>query len=291
MSSSITKIFAGTEFKAFQDKVIKAIVVPNGAAQGRKFFDNMTEFAVEEQGAKGLAWTKIDENNAPQGGIAKFITEDILKGLEEKLGAKSGDSIFFIADKLETAQKIAGQVRIELGNRLDLLEKNVYRFCFIVDFPMYEYNEDEGKVDFNHNPFSMPQGGMEALENKDPLDILAYQYDLVCNGYEMASGAVRNHDPKLMVKAFEIAGYSEKTVEEKFGALYKAFKYGTPPHAGAAPGLDRMVMLIANTQNIREVIAFPKNKKARDAMMNAPSRVEDKQLKDVHIKIDEFVEK
>lgn len=286
-----TKIFAGTEFKAFQDKIIKVIVVPNGAAQGRKFFDNMTEFAVEEQGAKGLAWTKIDENNAPQGGIAKFITEDILKGLEEKLGAKSGDSIFFIADKLETAQKIAGQVRIELGNRLDLLEKNVYRFCFIVDFPMYEYNEDEGKVDFNHNPFSMPQGGMEALENKDPLDILAYQYDLVCNGYEMASGAVRNHDPKLMVKAFEIAGYSEKTVEEKFGALYKAFKYGTPPHAGAAPGLDRMVMLIANTQNIREVIAFPKNKKARDAMMNAPSRVEDKQLKDVHIKIDEFVEK
>lgn len=286
-----TKIFAGTEFKAFQDKTIKAIVVPNGATQGRKFFDNMTEFAVEEQGAKGLAWTKIDENNAPQGGIAKFITEDILKGLEEKLGAKSGDSIFFIADKLETAQKIAGQVRIELGNRLDLLEKNVYRFCFIVDFPMYEYNEDEGKVDFNHNPFSMPQGGMEALENKDPLDILAYQYDLVCNGYEMASGAVRNHDPKLMVKAFEIAGYSEKTVEEKFGALYKAFKYGTPPHAGAAPGLDRMVMLIANTQNIREVIAFPKNKKARDAMMNAPSRVEDKQLKDVHIKIDEPVEK
>lgn len=286
-----TKIFAGTGFKAFQDKIIKAIVVPNGAAQGRKFFDNMTEFAVEEQGAKGLAWTKIDENNAPQGGIAKFITEDILKGLEEKLGAKSGDSIFFIADKLETAQKIAGQVRIELGNRLDLLEKNVYRFCFIVDFPMYEYNEDEGKVDFNHNPFSMPQGGMEALENKDPLDILAYQYDLVCNGYEMASGAVRNHDPKLMVKAFEIAGYSEKTVEEKFGALYKAFKYGTPPHAGAAPGLDRMVMLIANTQNIREVIAFPKNKKARDAMMNAPSRVEEKQLKDVHIKIDEFVEK
>ena len=282
-----TEIFAGTEFKAFQDKTIKAIVVPNGAAQGRKFFDSMTEFAVEEQGAKGLAWTKIDENNMPQGGIAKFITEDILKGLEEKLGAKIGDSIFFIADKLETAQKIAGQVRIELGNRLDLLEKNVYRFCYIVDFPMYEYNEDEGKVDFNHNPFSMPQGGMEALETKDPLDILAYQYDLVCNGYEMASGAVRNHDPKLMVKAFEIAGYTEKNVEEKFGALYKAFKYGTPPHAGAAPGLDRMVMLIANTQNIREVIAFPKNKKARDAMMNAPSRVEEKQLKDVYIKIEE----
>ena len=281
-----TEIFKGTEFNAFKDKTIKAIVVPNGAAQGRKFFDNMTEFAVEEQGAKGLAWTKIDENNTTQGGIAKFVTEDVLKGLEEKLGAKQGDSIFFIADKLEIAQKIAGQVRIELGNRLDLLEKNTYKFCFIVDFPMYEYNEDEQRIDFNHNPFSMPQGGMEALENKNPLEILAYQYDLVCNGYEMASGAVRNHDPKLMVKAFEIAGYSEKTVEEKFGALYKAFKYGTPPHAGAAPGLDRMVMLIANTQNIREVIAFPKNKKARDIMMNAPSRVEDKQLKDVHVKID-----
>ena len=282
-----TELFKDSEFNAFKDKTIKAIVVPNGAAQGRKFFDSMTEFAVEEQGAKGLAWTKIDENNTPQGGIAKFITEDILKGLEEKLGAKAGDSIFFVADKLQTAQKIAGQVRIELGKRLDLIEKNTYKFCFIVDFPMYEYNEEEGKIDFNHNPFSMPQGGMEALENKDPLDILAYQFDLVGNGYEMASGAVRNHDPKLMVKAFEIAGYSEKNVEEKFGALYKAFKYGTPPHAGAAPGLDRMIMLIADTQNIREVIAFPKNKKARDAMMNAPSRVEEQQLKDVHIKIDE----
>ena len=281
-----TTIFRNTEFNAFKEKTIKAIVVPNGATIGRKFFDSMTEFAVEEQGAKGLAWIKIDENNVAQGGIAKFVTDEVLKDLEEKLGAKQGDSIFFIADKLETAQKIAGQIRIELGNRLDLLEKNTYRFCFIVDFPMYEYNEDEQKIDFNHNPFSMPQGGMEALENKDPLDILAYQYDLVCNGYEMASGAVRNHDPKLMVKAFEIAGYSEKTVEEKFGALYKAFKYGTPPHAGAAPGLDRMVMLIANTQNIREVIAFPKNKKARDVMMNAPSRVEEQQLKDVHIKVD-----
>ena len=281
-----TEIIKDTEFNAFKGNVVKAIVVPNGASQGRKFFDNMTEFAVQEQKAKGLAWTKIEEDNTVQGGIAKFITADVLKGLEEKLGAKQGDSIFFVADQLEKAQKIAGQVRIELGKRLDLLEKNVYRFCFIVDFPMYEYNEDEGKIDFNHNPFSMPQGGLEALENKDPLDIVAYQYDLVCNGYEMASGAVRNHDPKLMVKAFEIAGYSEETVKERFGALYKAFKYGTPPHAGAAPGLDRMVMLIADTQNIREIIAFPKNKKARDAMMNAPSRVDEQQLKDVHIKID-----
>lgn len=282
-----TELFKDSEFNAFKGKVVKAIIVPNGAAQGRKFFDNMTDFAVEEQGAKGLAWFKIDENNRVQGGISKFITEEILNKLENNFGAKAGDSIFFIADKLETAQKIAGQVRIELGKRLDLLEKNIYRFCFIVDFPMYEYNEDEEKIDFNHNPFSMPQGGMEALENKDPLDIVAYQYDLVCNGYEMASGAVRNHDPKLMVKAFEIAGYSEETVKERFGALYKAFKYGTPPHAGAAPGLDRMVMLIADTQNIREVIAFPKNKKARDVMMNAPSNVDEQQLKDVHIKIDE----
>ena len=282
-----TELFKESEFNAFKGKTIKAIVVPNGALQGRKFFDSMTEFAVEEQGAKGLAWTKIDENNTPQGGIAKFITEDILKGLEEKLGVKENDSIFFIADKLETAQKIAGQVRIELGKRLDLIEKNVYRFCFIVDFPMYEYNEDEQKIDFNHNPFSMPQGGMEALQNSNPLDIVAYQFDLVGNGYEMASGAVRNHDSDLMVKAFEIAGYEEKTVEEKFGALYKAFKYGTPPHAGAALGLDRMIMLIEDTQNIRDVIAFPKNKKARDVMINTPSRVEDYQLKDVHIKIDE----
>ncbi len=281
-----TEIFKNTEFNAFKGNIVKAIVVPNGASQGRKFFDNMTEFAVQEQKAKGLAWTKIEKGDTVQGGIAKFITEDVLKGLEEKLGAKQGDSIFFVADKLEKAQKIAGQVRIELGKRLDLLEKNVYRFCFIVDFPMYEYNEDEGKIDFNHNPFSMPQGGLEALESKEPLDILAYQYDLVCNGYEMASGAVRNHDPKLMVKAFEIAGYSEETVKERFGALYKAFKYGTPPHAGAAPGLDRMVMLIADTQNIREIIAFPKNKKARDVMMNAPSKVDEQQLKDVHIKID-----
>ena len=280
-----TEIFKDSEFNAFKDKTIKAIVLPKGAMQGRKFFDNMTEFAVEEQGAKGLAWVKIDENNTPQGGISKFITEKILKELEEKLNVKKEDAVFFVADKLEIAQKIAGQVRIELANRLDLLEKNVFRFCFIVDFPMYEYNEEEDKIDFNHNPFSMPQGGMEALENKKPLDIVAYQYDLVCNGYEMASGAVRNHDPKLMVKAFEIAGYSEKTVEEKFGALYKAFKYGTPPHAGAAPGLDRMVMLISDSQNIREVIAFPKNKKARDVLMNAPSRVEEQQLKDVHMKI------
>ena len=279
-----TEIFKDTEFNAFKDKTIKAIVVENGADQGRKFFDNMTEFAVEELGAKGLAWTKFDKENNVAGGIAKFITDKVKEELESKLGVKPNDSIFFIADEFKTAQKIAGGVRIELGKRLDLLEKNVYKFCLITEFPMYELS-DEGKIDFNHNPFSMPKGGMEALLNEDPLDIVAYQFDVVCNGYEMASGAVRNHDPELMVKAFEIAGYEEKDVETRFGALYKAFQYGTPPHAGAAPGLDRMIMLIADSQNIREVIAFPKNKKARDVLMNAPSVVTKEQLDDVHIEI------
>ncbi len=279
-----TKLFKNTEFNAFKGKTVKIIVVPNGASQGRKFFDSMTEFAKEETGANGLAWVKVEKEGL-LGGIAKFITDDNKEILQKEYGAEENSSIFFIADEFQKAQKIAGQIRIELGKRLDLLEKNVYRFCFITDFPMYELS-DEGTIDFNHNPFSMPQGGKEALENKNPLDILAYQFDAVCNGYEMASGAVRNHDPELMVKAFEIAGYSEKEVETRFGALYNAFQYGTPPHAGAAPGLDRMVMLIANSDNIREVIAFPKNKKARDLLMRAPSKVTEKQLKDVHIKVD-----
>ena len=276
-----TSAFSGCEFGAFQGKTVKGIIVPNGAMQGRKFFDSMTEFAVEEAGAKGLAWVKADETGALSGGIAKYITDEI----KEKIGLKSNDSAFFIADEFENAQKIAGLIRIELGKRLDLIEKNAYRFCLIVDFPMYELS-DEGTIDFNHNPFSMPQGGMDALLNKDPLEVLAYQYDVVCNGYEMASGAVRNHDPELMVKAFEIAGYGEEDVKNKFGALYNAFMYGAPPHAGAAPGFDRMVMLIANEENLREVIAFPKNKKARDVLMGAPSVVRENQLKDVHIKLD-----
>ena len=281
----VTKVFEKSEFKAFEAKTVKAIIVPEGAKQGRKFFDKMTDFAkTEEVGAKGLAWVKYEEN-ALTGGISKFITEEMKEILEKEYGFKNGDSIFFIGDELKKAQKIAGLIRIELGNRLDLLEKDTYRFCFIVDFPMYELS-DEGTIDFSHNPFSMPQGGLKALEEKDPLDILAYQYDLVCNGYEMASGAVRNHNPEIMVKAFEIAGYSEEEVKNRFGALYKAFQYGAPPHAGAAPGLDRMVMLIANSNNIREVIAFPKNKRARDLLMQAPSVVTEEQLKDVHIKLD-----
>ena len=279
-----TKLFENTEFNAFKDKTIKVIVVPNGAEQGRKLFDRMTEFATsEEVGAKGLAWTKITPEKQAEGGIAKFITDEIKEQLIIEYGAKENSSLFFVADEFSKAQKIAGLVRIELGKRLDLLEKNVYRFCFIVDFPMYELS-DEGTIDFSHNPFSMPQGGLEALETKEPLDILAYQYDLVCNGYEMASGAVRNHNPEIMIKAFEIAGYTEEDVKNRFGALYNAFQYGTPPHAGAAPGVDRMVMLIADSQNIREVIAFPKNKRARDLLMRAPSKVLDEQLRDVHIK-------
>ena len=281
----VTQLFKDTEFNAFKEKTIKAIIVENGAEQGRKFFDNMGEYAVNELEAKGLAWVKFEKENEITGGIAKFITKEIKKGLEE-IGAKPNVAIFFIADEFKKAQKIAGGVRLELGKRLDLIEKGVYKFCFIVDFPMYELS-DEGTVDFNHNPFSMPQGGMEALITKNPLDILAYQYDAVCNGYEITSGAVRNHSPEIMVKAFEIAGYEEETIKTKFGALYNAFQYGTPPHAGAAAGLDRLVMLAANSDNIREVIAFPKNKKARDLLMRAPSKVIEQQLKDVHIKIDE----
>ena len=279
----VTEIFKDSEFNGFKDKTIKAIIVPNGAEQGRKFFDNMTQFAVDELEAKGLAWAKFDNENNVSGGIAKYITDDVKAKLVE-IGVKPNDSIFILADEFEKVQKMAGGLRIELGNRLDLLEKNSYRFCLIVDFPMYELS-DEGTEDFNHNPFSMPQGGMETLLTKNPLEILAYQYDVVCNGYEVASGAVRNHDPEIMVKAFEIAGYPEEEVEKRFGALYNAFQYGTPPHAGAAPGFDRMVMLIADEPNIREVIAFPKNKKARDALMGAPSTVTEQQLKDIHIRV------
>ncbi len=281
----VTELFKNSDFNAFKDKTIKAIIVPNGAEQGRKFFDKMGEFAqTEEVGAKGLAWTKLEKDGNIAGGIAKFITDDIKEKLESQFGLEKNSSIFFIADEFAKAQKIAGLVRIELGKRLDLIEKGVYKFCFIVDFPMYELS-DEGTIDFSHNPFSMPQGGLEALETKDPLDILAYQFDLVCNGYEMASGAVRNHSPETMIKAFEIAGYTEEDVKNRFGALYNAFQYGTPPHAGAAPGVDRMVMLIADSQNIREIIAFPKNKKARDLLMRAPSVVSEEQLKDVHIEL------
>ena len=282
--SDLTEIFEGTEFNAFKDKTVKAIAVENMGETPRKFFDNMSQYAIEELEAKGLAWVKVDNELNLNGGISKFIDDDRKSKIFEKMDIKPNSAIFFVADELNKAVKIAGGVRIKLGTELDLLEKDVYKFCFIVDFPMYELS-DEGTIDFNHNPFSMPQGGLEALNTKDPLDIYAYQYDAVCNGYEILSGAVRNHDQEVMIKAFEIAGYTVEDVKGKFGALFNAFSYGTPPHAGAAPGLDRIIMLLAKEDNIREVIAFPKNKKARDLLMKAPSKVFDKQLEEVHINI------
>ena len=281
----LTDIFEGTEFKAFENKTVKTITVSNCEDKSRKFFDGMSEYAVQELEAKGLAWVKVEQDMKLNGGISKFIDDQRKEKIFEKMDIKPGSAIFFIADEKDKATKIAGAIRIKLGQEFDLIEKNVYKFCFIVDFPMYELS-DEGTIDFNHNPFSMPQGGMEALENKNPLDIYAYQFDLVGNGYELASGAVRNHDQEIMIKAFEIAGYTVENVKEKFGALFNAFSYGTPPHAGAAPGIDRIIMLLAQEDSIREVIAFPKNKKARDSMMNAPSKVFDKQLEEVHIKLD-----
>ena len=281
----VTEAFVDNEFNGFKGKNVKAIRVENGAQNSRKFFDKMIEYAKTELGAAGLSWIKIDDAGTISGSIAKFIDDKTKTILENKLELKKNDCVFFIADVKEKAQKIAGGIRIELGKELDLIEKDIYKFCWIVDFPMYELS-DEGKIDFCHNPFSMPQGGLKALEEKEPLDIYAYQYDLVCNGYEIASGAVRNHNPETMVKAFEIAGYEREDVEKRFGALFNAFQYGAPPHAGCAPGIDRIIMLIEQEDNIRNVIAFPKNKKARDLLMRAPSQVTEQQLKDVHIKLD-----
>ena len=282
--TDVTECFAKSDFNAFKNKTVKAIAIDSSSVT-RRFFDEMVDFAKSELGMKGLAWIKINEDSTVVGPIAKYLSEDILKDMFEKTGAKENYGIFFIADEYLKACKDAGNIRNELGRRLGLIDENVYKFCFIVDFPFYE-ETDDGKIDFGHNPFSMPQGGLEALNTKNPLDILAYQFDMVGNGYELASGAVRNHDTEIMTKAFEIAGYSEDTVKNKFGALYNAFKYGAPPHAGAAPGIDRMIMLLLGETNIREVIAFPKNSKARDLLMQAPNYVTEEQLKDVHIKID-----
>ena len=279
----LTEVFANTEFNAFKGKTIRAIPFADGDKQPRKFFDKMGEFAVKK-GAKGLAWVKIDENGEYSGSISKFLSDDDKKAINEICGMDKCYAIFFSADETDAAVKIAGLVRNEVGAQLDLLEKDVFKFCWIVDFPMFEYDEELEKVEFSHNPFSMPQGGMDALCNMDPLEILAYQYDIVCNGIELSSGAVRNHNPEMMVKAFEIAGYDESVVRSKFPALYNAFHYGAPPHAGIAPGVDRMVMLLADEPNIREVIAFPMNKNAQDLLMGAPAVVTQKQLDEVHIK-------
>ena len=278
-------IFMDSDFNVFKNKTVKSIVV-DASNVTRRFFDEMVDFAKSSLDMKGLAWIKMNEDDTLVGTISKFITNDIKQKLIENLGLKPNKAIFFVADSdYNKCVKDAGGVRIELGKRLELINEDEYKFCFIVDFPFFE-KTDEGKIDFAHNPFSMPQGGLDSLNNMDPFEILAYQYDMVCNGYELASGAVRNHEPEVMVKAFEMAGYSKEDVEDKFGALFNAFKYGAPPHAGAAPGIDRLVMLLCKEINIREVIAFPKNSKARDLLMQAPNTVFDSQLKDVHIKID-----
>ncbi len=281
---NITNVFRNTTFSAFAGKTVKVITAPNASTLSRRTFDELTNYATDN-GAKGLAWVKVGEDNSLVGPIIKFLTEEEQKELFEASGAKAGDCLFIVADKDELCCKVLGGLRTLLCEKLDLLEKDIYKFCWIVDFPMYEYDEEADKIDFCHNPFSMPQGGMEALESKQPLDILAYQYDIIVNGVELSSGAVRNHDPALMVKAFEIAGYSEETIKEKFSALYNAFQYGAPPHAGIAPGVDRMIMLLLDEKSIREVVAFPMNQKAQDLMMGAPGRVTEKQLREVHIKV------
>ena len=281
----ITDIFETVDLRAFEGKIVRVISAHDVADQPRSFFEGMTDYAIKELKAKGLAWLRVLEDGTFQGPIAKFIPDDARLKMLERTNSKPGDCLFFIAEVPGIVENLAGEVRAELGRRLDLIDENVFSFAWIVDFPMFEKDE-QGKIAFSHNPFSMPQGGLEALNNKNPLDILAYQYDIVCNGIELSSGAVRNHDIEIMLKAFEMAGYTEEEVKTRFGALYTAFQYGAPPHAGIAPGVDRMLMLLADVDTIREVIAFPLNSRAQDVMMGAPGNVKYDQLKDVHIKID-----
>ena len=278
----VTEFFQRCTFKPFLKRIVRAIRVHADMSKG--FHEKLLKFATSI-GMGGLGYLEVMEDKSYKGPIDKFIPDDMKQEFAELTGLEVGDTIFFIADKEERANLFAGQLRNELGERLDLIEKNAFRFCFVNDFPMYEYNKDEKKMDFTHNPFSMPQGGLEALNTMNPKDILAYQYDIVCNGVELSSGAVRNHDLDIMVKAFEIAGYSEEDLKTKFGALYNAFQFGAPPHAGMAPGVDRIIMLLRNEDNIREVIAFPMNGNAQDLMCGAPGIVTETQLREAHIKV------
>ena len=278
----VTDFFQRCTFKPFLKRTVRAIRVHADMSKG--FHEKLLKYATSI-GMGGLGYLEVMEDKSYKGPIDKFIPDDMKQEFAELTGLEVGDTIFFIADKEERANLFAGQLRNELGERLDLIEKNAFRFCFVNDFPMYEYNKDEKKMDFTHNPFSMPQGGLEALNTMNPEDILAYQYDIVCNGVELSSGAVRNHDLDIMVKAFEIAGYSEEDLKTKFGALYNAFQFGAPPHAGMAPGIDRMIMLLRNEDNIREVIAFPMNGNAQDLMCGAPGIVTETQLREAHIKV------
>lgn len=280
----ISDIFKDTSFKPFNGKTVRAINVPDCATQPRSFFENMLKFA-ESIGMKGLGYIKVTAKGDYQGPINKFLTEEGRTELTNRAGLKNGDVIFFIADSAELAPTLAGQIRTELARRLGRIDDSRFELCFIVDFPMFGIDEETGKYIFTHNPFSMPQGGMDALLNKKPENILAYQYDIVCNGVELSSGAVRNHDINIMKKAFEIAGYTEDDLKTKFSSLYTAFHYGAPPHAGMAPGIDRMLMLLTGEENIREVIAFPMNSNAEDVMMGSPNEVTEQQLREVHIKL------
>ena len=286
--TDVTEVFRGSGFAIFagaieQGAIVRGLRAPGAAAQPRSFFDKLNQWA-REQGAPGLGYVTLAEG-AARGPIAKFLDPPRLARLREITGAADGDAVFFVGDKRAAADRLAGKARARLGEELDLLEKNAYRFCWIVDFPMYERDEETGKIDFSHNPFSMPQGGLEALQTQDPLTIKAYQYDIVCNGVELSSGAIRNHRPDIMYTAFGIAGYSREEVEARFGGMLNAFKYGAPPHGGSAPGIDRIVMMLAGESNLREIIAFPLNQQAQDLMMQAPSPVPPERLRELHIRV------
>ncbi|RKN43125.1 aspartate--tRNA ligase [Streptomyces hoynatensis] len=281
----VSDVFADSGFKAFAGRHVRALAVPDTAGRPRKFFDQLGEFAVG-LGAKGLAWVRVGEDGRTlTGPIAKFLTEEDVTALLGRLGAEAGTAVFFGAGEFDEVSRIMGAVRVEAARRAGRFEENVFRFCWIVDFPMFERNEDTGAIEFSHNPFSMPQGGLEALEKKDPLDVLAWQYDIVCNGVELSSGAIRNHEPDIMYRAFEIAGYTREEVEREFGGMLRAFHYGAPPHGGIAPGVDRMVMLLADEPNIRETIAFPLNGNAQDLLMGAPSEVSEARLRELHLSL------
>ena len=278
----VTEFFQRCTFKPFIGRTVRAIKVHAEMSKG--FHEKLLSFATS-LGMGGLGYLEVAEDMSYKGPIDKFIPEQMKGELAEMAGLSAGDTIFFIADKEDKANYYAGHIRTELGEKLDLIEKNAYRFCYVNDFPMFELDPETKQIGFTHNPFSMPQGGLEALNTMDPLEILAYQYDIVCNGVELSSGAVRNHDIEIMKKAFAIAGYDEETLKTKFGALYQAFQFGAPPHAGMAPGVDRMIMLLRNEDNIREVIAFPMNGNAQDLMCGAPGEVTEQQLREVHIKV------
>ena len=280
----ISDMFEETDFKPFLKKTVRSINVPGAAKQSKSWFKKMEEFALSI-GMKGLGYVKVRDDMTFDGPIDKFLKEGDREQLIKRNNSNAGDVIYFIADTEKDAPKLAGQIRTEVATRLDLIDKSKFEMCFIVDFPMYEHDETTGQVIFTHNPFSMPQGGMDSLLHKNPDDILAYQYDIVCNGVELSSGAVRNHDLDIMIKAFEIAGYTEDELKSKFSALYNAFQYGAPPHAGMAPGVDRMIMLITEEENIREVIAFPMNSNAQDLLLGSPGEVTEQQLREVHIKL------